>query len=214
MDRTRIARSAGVFCLALAGVACVAFVALTQGVAPRGGQLQITGFGIGEGYQRAYIPRRALGCDNPIGDRHHEVCRLAVDGRELVTEITHDDHDGRFSACRITYGDREGSCWAGNPVIGGASYALASRVGLGLSEATMADLARQHRLANWHEADWERVAGAVAGFVAVCLALAALLLLPQRLAFRALGACCVGVLTWGFGSVFAVFTHLFAGLVD
>jgi len=59
MDRTRIARSAGVFCLALAVVACVAFVALTQGAAPRGGQLQIARFGIGEGYQRAYIPRRA-----------------------------------------------------------------------------------------------------------------------------------------------------------
>ncbi len=110
MDRTRIVRSAGLFCLALAVVFVVAFVALTQSIAPRGNQLQIAGFGIGEGYTRTYIPRRTLSCTTPTGDRHHEVCRLTVEGRDLVAANTHDDHDGNFPACRIIYGDREGSC--------------------------------------------------------------------------------------------------------
>lgn len=214
MGCARIIRSAGVFCLALAVVIGVAFVALTRGVAPGGSQFAIAGFGIGEGYQRTYIPRRALTCDNPTGDRHHEVCRLMIEGRELVAGITHDDHDGRFPACRVTYGDREGSCWAGNRVIGGASYALVSRVGLGLSEATLVGLARQHRFANWYEADWQRAGGAVAVIIAICLALAAFLLLPQRLAIRALGAFVVGGLAWGFGSISVVFVLLAAGLID
>lgn len=135
-------------------------------------------------------------------------------GGKLVAEITHDDHSSLFTACHVVYGDREGSCWAGNRVIGGASYTLASRVGLGLPEATLADLARQHRFANWYEADWQRAAGAVATSIAICLALAAFLLLPQRLVVRALGAFCVGGLAWGFGSLLMLFVLLFAGLID
>lgn len=214
MGNSSITRIAGLLCLGLAVCAGLVFVALTQRVAPGGDQFAIAGLGIGEGYQRTYIPRRALSCAYPTGDRHQEVCRLTLAGQELVVAITHDDHSSLFPACRITYGDREGSCWAGNLVIGGASYALASRVGLGLSETTLADLARQHRFANWYEADWQRAGGAVATSIAICLALAAFLLLPQRLVVRALGAFCVGGLAWGFGSLLMLFVLLFAGLID
>ncbi len=50
--------------------------------------------------------------------------------------------------------------------------------------------------------------------IAICLALAAFLLLPQRLVVRALGAFCVGGLAWGFGSLLMLFVLLFAGLID
>ena len=214
MGSVRIARRAGLLCLGLAVCAFIAFIALTQSVAPGGDQFAIAGFGIGEGYQRTYIPRRALSCAHPNVDRYQEVCRLTVDGRELVATVMHDDHSSLFPACRVSYGERDGSCWAGNRVIGGASYALASRVGLGLSEATLADLAQQYRFATWYEADWQRLGGAVAVLMALCLALATFLLLPQRLTIRAMGALSVGGVAWVCGALFTIATLLFAGLID
>lgn len=210
MGRTRTLHMVGLLCLGVALATCVGGVTLTRIVAPGGDQHHIAGLGIGDMAERTYIPRRALSCANPTGDRHHEICRLSVEGRDLVAEVTHDDHAGQFTACRLRYGDRLGSCWSGS----GPRYALASRVGLGLSEATMASLARQHRFANVREPDWHRAGNAATAIVATCLAGALLLLLPQSRPIRALSAFCVGGLVWGIGSFIATIVLLSAGLID
>lgn len=213
MQRGRGTAISGLFSLALAVTIGVGCFVLTRLVAPDGDQYQIAGFAIGEGYERTIIPRRALSCTNPAGERHHETCRLTIEGQDLVAEIAHDDHDYNYPACLVRYGDREGSCWASNPT-GGPTYAAMSRVGLGLSVATLADLERRQPFASWHEADWLRGGTIATTLIAACLALAALLLLPQRLPVRALSAFCIGGLVWGFGWFAALFALFSARLID
>ena len=214
MRHVRDRRIVGLVFLALAWAITIGGVMLTRSVAPDGDQYRIAGFAIGEGYERTVIPRRALDCTNPAGDRHRERCSIMLDGRTLVAEVARDDHTFDFPTCLVRHGEREGSCWASNSTVSGPTYAAMSRVGLGLSEATLADLDRQQPFANWREADWLRGGTLATTIIAVCLALAALLLLPQRLPIRALGAFCLGGLVWGFGWFFAPFTLLGAGLID
>jgi hypothetical protein len=210
MRHLRDRRLLGLASLALAWATIVGGLWFTRHVAPDGDQRRIAGFAIGEGYERTTIPRRALSCTNPNGDRYRERCSVTIEGRLLTAEIAHDDHDYNFASCLVRYGDREGSCWA----TGTPTNAAMSRVGLGLSTETVEALARQRPLDNWREADWLRAASLATTIIAASLTLAALLLLPLRFVGRAAAASCLGFLTWGFGRFFALVALLLNGLVD
>lgn len=207
-------RIIGLFFLALAVTIGIGGVVLTRLAAPDGDHYRIAGFAIGEEYERTIIPRRAPSCATPPGERHIEACRLTIAGRELVAEVTHDDNDYNFPACRVRYGDREGSCWASNSTVSGPTYAAMSRVGLGLSSTILANLEDQQAFTNWREADWRRGGTIATTLIAALLAFAALLLLPQHLPVRALGAFYVGGMTWVAGWFFSLLALLSAGLID
>ena len=130
MQHPRGARIIGIIFLALPRFLCLGSTVVTRLLAPEGDQYRIAGFAIGEGYEQMILPRSALACTNPNGVRHQERCQITIAGRDLVAEITHDDHSLLYPSCLVHYGDHEGSCWSSNRTIGGPTYAAMSRVGL------------------------------------------------------------------------------------